>query len=163
MQRKLTHHSAIIPMAFQFSAFSFPNPTSSLDDSPNQARFAAWQCVQVSWLCICTLLQPAMATLYNLRSELVSAETLLSTSTSNRVIGDADRHGRTRTHVQSNIATRRGEGASKRRDSLDTESSRRDLTAGIVQERTFHVEEQVGGEVGMELQEMERRSWGGKT
>lgn len=151
--------SAIIPVAFQFTAFT----PSTTDTSSAQASFTAWQCFQVSWLCICTLLRPAMAAIYNLRSELVTAETLLSNSMSkshnNRALGDADRHGTTKTHVMSN-RTGKGGGA---RDSLDTESSTRDLTSGIVQERTFQVEGYSAGDSGIELQEIEHRGWNSKV
>lgn len=145
-------HSAIVPMAFQFYAF---DPSPPVDDtSANQARFAALQCVQVSWLCICTILQPAMVAIYNLRSDLVTAETLLSNSVSNPAVRDTDRHRKTKTRNHSN---RRAEGASHPRDSLDTESSTRDLTSGIVQERTFHIEEHFAGDAGIELQDVGQR------
>ncbi len=151
-------HSAIIPVTFQFYAFD-PSPPAD-DTSDNQASFAAWQCVQVSWLCICTLLQPAMAAIYNLRSELVTAETLLSTSVSNRAIGHAHRYGWTGTQIQSN---RKGKGASQTRDSLDTESSTRDLTScKIMQTRTFQIEEHFAGDSGIELHETRHQSWSGK-
>lgn len=145
-------HSAIVPMAFQFYAF---DPSPPVDDtSANQASFAASQCVQVSWLCICTILQPAMAAIYNLRSELVTADTLFSNSASNPAVRDTDRHGKTRTQIHSN---RREESASHPRDSLDTESSTRDLTSVIVQERAFYVEEHFAGDAGIELQDVGQR------
>lgn len=139
-------------MAFQFYAF---DPSPPIDDtSANQASFVAWQCVQVTWLCICTILQPAMTAIYNLRSELVAAETLLSNSVSNPAVHDTDRHGKTRTQIHSHGK----EGAASHpRDSLDTESSTRDLTSGIVQERTFQMEEHFAGDAGIELQDLGQR------
>jgi hypothetical protein len=142
-------HSAIVPMAFQFHAF---DPSSPVDDtSANQASFAALQCIQVIWLCICTILQPAMAAIYNLRSDLVTAETLLSNSVSNPAVRDTGRHGKTRTHIRSN---RRAEAASHPRNSLETGSSTRNLTLGIVQERTFFVEAHFAGDADIELQDV---------
>jgi hypothetical protein len=143
--------SAIVLMAFQFYAFD-PSPVD--DTFANQASFAALQCVQVSWLCICTILQPAMAAIYNLRSDLVTAETLLSNSVSNPAVRDTGRRGKTRTHIHSN---RRAEAASHRRDSLDTGSSTRNLTLGIVQERAFFVEAHFAGDTDIELQNVGQR------
>ena len=141
-------HSAIVPMALQFHAF-YSSPSVD-DNSANQASFAALQCIQVSWLCICTILQPAMAAIYNLRSDLVTAETLLSNSLSNPTVHDTSRCETTRTRIGSN---RRAEGASHPRDSLDTGSSTCNLTLGIVQERTFRVEEHFAGD-DIEMQDV---------
>jgi hypothetical protein len=145
-------HSAIVPIAFQFYAF---DPSPPVDDtSANQASFAALQCIQVIWLCICTILQPAMAVIYNLRSDFVTAETLLSNSVSNPAVRNIGRHGKTRTHIRSN---RRAEAASHPRNSLDTGSSTRNLTLGIVQERTFLVEAHLAGDADIELQDVGQR------
>ena len=100
-----------------------------------------------------------MAAIYNLRSELVTVDALLSNSLSHPGLS-GNRHGRTRTNVQSKHKT---ENASRARDSMDTENSRRDLTSGIMQERTYRVDENYTGGSNIELQEITSTAWSPKN